>query len=237
MIGLRRVLGLIPARGGSKGLPGKNIADVDGRPLIDWTVSAALASKHIDRVVLSSDDDAIAEAARRCGCEVPFRRPPELATDSASTLDVVLHALDALPGFDVVVLLQPTSPLRTSADIDAACELFANGNASSCVSVSEVEQHPYWMYQIDAHHRLAPLLEVAQRPSRRQDLPAIYALNGAVYVTDVAALRAARSFVTADTVAYVMPPSRALDIDTRADLDAFRLMLRKDSHVQVPTSS
>ena len=130
MIGNRKVLAVIPARGGSKALPGKNILTINGRPLIDWSIAAARGSRFVDRVVLSSDDDAIMAAAAACGCEVPFRRPTDLATDAASTIDVVLHALDALPGYDVVMVLQPTSPLRTAGDIDAACQTFDRARAA-----------------------------------------------------------------------------------------------------------
>lgn len=231
MIAGRRVLALIPARGGSKGLPGKNIREVGGRALLDWTIAAARASLHVDRVVLSSDDPAIMAVARACGCDVPFRRPDALATDVATTLDVVLHALDALPEFDVLVLLQPTSPLRTAADIDAAVERMIDTGASSCVSVCEVEQSPYWMYRIDNNGVLKPIIEQPHGASRRQDLPQVYVLNGAVYVADVERLRAARAFVTADTVAYPMPLERSIDIDTAADFEVFRKAVSEDSHV------
>lgn len=230
MIGARRVLGLIPARGGSKGLPGKNILPVAGRPLLAWTVDSGRGSRCIDRLVLSSDDEAIIAAARACGCEAPFRRPPALASDTAATIDVVLHALDELPDHDVVVLLQPTSPLRTGEDIDAACERFAASGAPACVSVSPVEQSPYWMYRLGDNHALEPLLEAPAGATRRQDLPPVYALNGAVYVADTAWLRRSRTFVTRETVAHVMPAERSIDIDTAADFEAFRNTVTKDVH-------
>lgn len=232
MIGKRRILALIPARGGSKGLPGKNILPVGGRPLIGWTIAAARGSRHVDRVLLSSDDDAIIAAARACGCDVPFRRPAELSTDTAPMIDVVLHAIDAVPDYEIVVLLQPTSPLRTAADIDAACELLERNGAPACVSVSPVEQSPYWMYRLTDAGRMAPLLEAPQ-VTRRQDLPEVYTLNGAVYVADASWLRQHRTFVTADTVAHVMPPERSIDIDTAADLEAFQRILAEHPHVKV----
>lgn len=217
MIAGRRVLALIPARGGSKGLPGKNIRPLAGRPLLAWTVQAALDAAAPDSVVLSSDDEAIMAAGREAGCEVPFRRPAELATDTASSLDVVLHALDSLPGFDVVMLLQPTSPLRTAADIDAACERFVATGAPCCVSVAPVAQSPYWMYRLGDGDTLQPLLALPEGATRRQDLPPVYALNGAIYIADVAWLRRTRGFVGEGTVAHVMPAERSLDIDTEAD--------------------
>lgn len=232
MIGKRRILALIPARGGSKGLPGKNILPVGGRPLIGWTIAAARGSRYVDRVLLSSDDDAIIAAARACGCDVPFRRPAELSTDTAPMIDVVLHAIDAVPDHEIVVLLQPTSPLRTAADIDAACELLERTGAPACVSVSPVEQSPYWMYRLTDAGRMTPLIEAPQ-VTRRQDLPEVYTLNGAVYVADASWLRQHRTFVTADTVAHVMPPERSIDIDTAADLEAFQRILAEHPHVKV----
>ena len=230
MIGTRKVLALIPARGGSKGLPGKNILPVAGRPLLAWSVDAARAARSIDRVVLSSDDDAIMAAARACGCEVPFVRPAALASDTATTIDVVMHALDALPGYDLIVLLQPTSPLRTAADIDAACERLASSGAPACVSVSPVDQSPYWMYRLGDNQGLVPVVEAPPGVTRRQDLPAVYALNGAVYVADTAWLRQSRTFITRETVAHVMPAERSIDIDTIADFEAFEKSVTENAH-------
>ena len=230
MIGDREVLALIPARGGSKGLPGKNILQMGGRPLLAWSVDAARGSRCIDRVVLSSEDEVIMAAARACGCEVPFRRPAALASDTAPSIDVVLHALDTLPGYDVVVLLQPTSPLRTASDIDAACERFATSGAPACVSVSRVEQSPYWMYHLGENHALLPIVEAPSEVTRRQDLPDVYTLNGAIYIADAAWLRQTRTFLTRDTVGHVMPVERSLDIDTAADFEAFRKAVTEDFH-------
>jgi CMP-N,N'-diacetyllegionaminic acid synthase len=230
MIGGRSVLALIPARGGSKGLPRKNILPVCGRPLLEWSVVAAKTSRFIDRVVLSSDDEAIIAAARACGCEAPFRRPHELASDTTPTIDVVLHALDALPGYDVVVLLQPTSPLRTAADIDAACERFAASGASACVSVSPAEQNPHWMYRLGDNQLLLPIVETSVEATRRQDLPKVYVLNGAIYVADATWLRRTRTFLTKETVAHVMPAERSLDIDTESDFQTFKRIVTEDAN-------
>jgi CMP-N,N'-diacetyllegionaminic acid synthase len=221
MIGGRRVLALIPARGGSKGLPRKNLLTVNGRPLLCWTVAAARAAQVLDSVVLSSDDDEIIATARACGCEAPFRRPAPLASDSAAMIDVVLHALDELPQYEVVVLLQPTSPLRTAHDIDAACRLFLDSAAPACVSVSPAAKSPYWMYSLGERQRLHPILEGADEIVRRQDLPPVYVLNGALYIADAAWLRKSRTFLSQDTVGYVMPADRSLDIDTPADFATF----------------
>lgn len=220
MIGRERVLGLITARGGSKGLPGKNIRPVQGRPLIDYTIAAGRSARSLDRLVLSTDDEAIAEVARRCGCEVPFMRPPALAADGTPSIDVVVHALQALPGFDIVVLLQPTSPARSAEDIDATVERLVASGATSCVSVCAVLESPLWMYTQGPDGRLQALLP-GQSASRRQDLPAVYTLNGAVYAARVPQLLQSRSFLAADTVAHLMPRERSIDIDTLEDFDAF----------------
>lgn len=225
MIGSRRVLALIPARGGSKGIPGKNIVPLAGKPLLGWTVEAAQACASIDEIVLSTDDEAIAEAGRKLGASVPFMRSASLATDEASTMDAVFDALDRLPGFDVVVLLQPTSPLRTAADIDSCLALL--NDAPACVSVRPANDHPYLTFSVDDQHRLVPVSPVPKGQSlRRQDLPGAWCLNGAVYVAEIPWLRVQRSFISARTVAYAMPAERSIDIDTPADLRAAEDVLR-----------
>lgn len=215
------VLALITARGGSKGLPRKNVLLAGGRPLIAWTISAGLQSKVIDRVFLSSDDEEIINTAKELGCEIPFRRPVELASDTASSMDVVLHALEQLPGFEYVILLQPTSPLRTSDDIDTAFNLMQARGAQSCVSVCEAEQSPYWMYRMTNEGRLQSLLGPPEGITRRQDLPSVYVLNGAIYIAQIEWLRKNKSFVGNDTVAYQMSKDRSIDIDTAEDFAAF----------------
>jgi CMP-N,N'-diacetyllegionaminic acid synthase len=218
MLAGQRILGLIPARGGSQALPRKNVLPLAGKPLIAWTIEAALASKYLDRVVLSSDDQEIMDVAAAWGCEVPFQRPADLATAEAAAIDVVLHALDQLPGFDYVVLLQPTSPLRTAADIDGAVEKCLATRAPSCVSVAGVEKSPYWMYSLDTQQRLRPMFPGERPRDRRQDLEPVYALNGAVYVSRADVLRDCAQFVTEATVGYRMPADRSPDVDTELDL-------------------
>jgi CMP-N,N'-diacetyllegionaminic acid synthase len=237
VIGARKVLAIIPARGGSKGLPGKHTLQVAGRPLLAFSIEAAQSAQGIDRTVLSSDDDVIIATARSLGCDVPFRRPRELATDEARTIDVVMHALDQLPGYDVVVLLQPTSPLRTSDDIDAAMACFASRGAPACVSVCPTEHSPYWMYRIGDNGSLLPFIDPPDGGLRRQDLSDPYVLNGAIYIADVAWLRVNQTFVTRDTVAHVMPVERSIDIDTLADFEAFKTALAEKSHAQVPRTA
>jgi len=224
VIGGKKVIAIIPARGGSKGLPGKNILPVGGKPLLAWTIEAASKARYIDRLILSSDDEAIIAVARQFGCEVPFRRDAQLAADDSPTMAVVFDALDRCPGYDWVVLLQPTSPLRIAEDIDKALERCVALKAPACVSVCEAEQSPYWMYTLQAGDRLSPLLPTGA--TRRQDLPPVYVLNGAAYVADVTWLSVARTFLTPETVAYEMPIDRSLDVDTEADIATFQTYLR-----------
>lgn len=219
---VKKVLGLIPARGGSKGLPRKNILLVGGNPLIAWTINAAKNSKSIDTLVLSSEDSEIIEVAKKWECEVPFRRPDHLAGDTAKSIDVVLHALDQMPGFEYVALLQPTSPLRNAEDIDAAFALMQECGAQSCVSVCESEESPYWMYHVVDGQKLLNLLPSEKDFVRRQDLPPVYILNGAIYIAKIDWLRQTGSFIGEGTVAYKMPKERSIDIDCADDLAIFR---------------
>lgn len=219
-------LGLIPARAGSKGIPGKNIKLIAGKPLIAWTITAALNSRELDVVVVSTEDDAIADIARRWGAQVPFMRPRELALDTTSGVDPVFHALGHMPEVDAVVLLQPTSPLRTAQDIDQCISLARELQAESVIAVVEAEQHPHWMYRVDLNHRMRPLID-AQPAVTRQELPSVYAVNGAVYYAGVDSLKQHRTFVTPDSVAYVMPPERSVDIDTLLDWKLAELLLEE----------
>lgn len=223
MIEGKSVLAIVPARGGSKGLPGKNVMPVGGKPLIAWTIAAAKASQHIDRVILSSEDPAIIDAARAAGCEVPFVRPAELASDEARVEDAVLHALDSIAEqYDLLVLLQPTSPLRRGEDIDGCLAAYLNRRAGSAMSVCEPSKSPYWMFRMDDEDRLDRLLPLPEGGHRRQNLPSVYAPNGAVYVIGVETFRKTRAFVTDDTVGYVMPVDRSIDIDTPMDMALFK---------------
>ncbi|TDF93488.1 cytidylyltransferase domain-containing protein [Paenibacillus piri] len=217
MIEGKSVLAIIPARGGSKGVPRKNIKDLAGKPLIAWTIDQAQKSNYIDRLILSSEDAEIIEVARALGCEIPFVRPAELATDETSGLEPVWHALNHVPSYDYIVLLQPTSPLRTAADIDTCLELCIQHNAPSCVSVTVPDKSPYWMYTLDEESRMTPFIDIELKP-RRQDMPPLASLNGAVYAAECEWLQAKRTFITKETIAYFMPRERSIDIDSEFDL-------------------
>ncbi|QWG17059.1 acylneuraminate cytidylyltransferase family protein [Bradyrhizobium sediminis] len=221
-----KVLGLIPARGGSKGIPRKNIKVIAGKPLIAWTIETALKSTLLAAVVVSTDDQEIGEAARRYGAKIPFVRPAELAQDDTPGVAPVLHALDALPEFDAVLLMQPTSPLRTTEDIDE-CIRFAEATDAGCVvSVTESGQHPQWMYRLDAEQRLQPLI-AAKHVTRRQDLPPVYAANGALYFARREWLQRQRTFITTETLGYVMPIERSVDLDSALDWKLAELLLKE----------
>lgn len=227
-----KILAIIPARGGSKGVPRKNIKLLAGKPLIAWTIEEAKKSKYIDRLVLSSEDEEIIAVAKSYGCEVPFVRPMELAQDDTPGIDPVLHALDQLPGYDIVVLLQPTSPLRTVQDIDEGLDFFEKHQANSCVSVSEVSKSPYWMYKLDDHSVLQRLLEKDQMITRRQDLPKIYVPNGALYITKVDYLVKYKLFYARDTLGYLMSRKRSLDIDDEIDFIVCETLLERSFNQQ-----
>lgn len=224
----RNFLGIIPARGGSKGVPRKNIRDLAGKPLIAWTIAEAKKSRYLDRCVVSTEDDEIKKIAEEYGGEVPFLRPEELAQDGTASIDVVLDVLEKLPGYDYVVLLQPTSPLRRAEDIDGTIAFCIDRSADSCVSITEAEHSPYWMYKLDGEKRMRPLMEAPAKESyQRQKLPQVYRLNGAVYVDRVDDLLARRSLLEKNTVGYIMPQERSYDIDTILDFEIAEMMARK----------
>jgi N-acylneuraminate cytidylyltransferase len=184
----------------------------------------------IDRLIVSTDNEAIAAVATKYGADVPFVRPPALATDTATSVDVVAHALANIGDtFEFVVLLQPTSPLRSASDIDAAFHVMTQAGGSSCVSVSAVPTSPYWMYVLDGEGRLIRLLGESPLPVRRQDLPPVYQLNGAIYIALVEEFLRRRAFVGEGTVGFVMPPERSVDIDDAEDLELARQIIRRSS--------
>lgn len=219
MINKKKILAVITARGGSKGLPKKNILDLSGKPLIAWTIQAAKKSKYIDRVILSSDNDDIIKVSKKFGCEVPFKRPQELSGDEASSIDVLLHAIKKIPGYDYVILLQPTSPLRSSSDIDDAFKLMISSKLETCTSVCETQKTPYWMFEIDSNKVLKNILDMPKNGHRRQSLPKTYELNGAIYISNIKALIHDRMLINSATAAYVMSQDKSVDIDDLSDFN------------------
>lgn len=230
MVDGKKILAIIPARGGSKGIRRKNIIDVGDRPLISWTIEEAKKSKCIDRLILSSDDDEIICVAKTWGCEVPFIRPHDLAQDETPSIEVILHALNQIDErYDYVCLLQPTSLLRKVEHIDECITKCICNYASSCASVTEVTKHPYWMYSVSDDEILTPF--IAERLIfRRQDLPKVFVLNGAIYVMNVEELLISKSIITDKTLAYKMENKYSIDIDTEMDLKIASFLLKNSDH-------
>lgn len=215
-------VGVIVARGGSKGLLRKNMLEAGGRPMVAWSVEACQQSRHLDYFLISTDDKEIAATAREAGCPVPFMRPDSLAEDDSSIHDVVIHALDSCDAvYDLVVLLQATSPLRTGADIDRGIETCVDREAPAAVSVTPSGKTPYWHFFLDGDARLRRVID-APPSSRRQDLPPTHELNGAVYVARTDWYRREKTFMTKATAGFVMPRERSIDVDTALDLIVVR---------------
>jgi len=217
MINGLKVKALIPARGNSKGLPGKNIKPLGGKPLITWTIDAAKKSRYIDEVIVSSDNAEIISCSRDAGAKVPFVRPSNLAQDNSSVIDVIVHAIEHLKLFDILILLQATSPFRNTAHIDSALELFLASDADSCVSVCKPHVSPYWMYTLDENNRMRELIGGEHSNQQRQALPTVYALNGAIYIIRCSDFIQTRKLVGSSCVPYVMDSMISIDIDYAVD--------------------
>lgn len=222
-------LGIVTARGGSKGLQGKNLAEIGGKSLVWWAVRSGLESERCSRVICSTDNDAIAAEAVRAGADVPFMRPAELASDTSASIDAVLHALHHVEAergknVDVVCLLQPTTPLRTGQDVRATIDLLleAGPDADSAVTVCEVpDAHPAWLRKIVDGLAVPYFGDADDEPTHRQQFrryPPPYRRNGAVFVTRRQVLLELRRVFGRRCLAYVMPPERSFDVDTKWDL-------------------
>ena len=212
----KTILGIIPARGGSKRIPNKNIKDFSGKPLIAWTIEAAKKSIYIDKLILSSDNLDIIDVAKKYDCEVPFIRDSKLARDNTTCFDVIVDIINKFPDYDYIIILQPTSPLRTTEDIDNAVELCLNNLYKSCVSVTEVNQNPNLMYSINTKGKLDKFSS-EQVCLISQNLSKLYHLNGAIYLNKISNLMKFKEFVNRESVAFIMPEERSIDIDTEFD--------------------
>ena len=219
------VLAIIPARGGSKGIPGKNIRTLNGRPLIEYTCDAALQSRLINHAIVSTDCSEISQVARRAGVDVPFVRPSELASDQSPTIDVIRHALTWMQEHrdyrhDIIVLLQPTAPLRTASHVDEALAALIREDADAVVSVTPVpaHHHPDWQFRIHGSE-LRPWSggRFVDIPTRRQALTASYTRNGAIYAFRRDAVEMNGSIYGSYCVPYVMPNELSVNIDTEDD--------------------
>lgn len=223
MINGNTVLAIIPARGGSKGVPRKNIRLLASKPLLAWSIEEAKKSKYIDRLILSSEDEEIIKVSKEFGCEAPFLRPKELASDITPSSDVILHAIEWLEinqnqKFDIFILLQPTSPFRNSDQIDIALENFTSNPQTKClVSVKVVEENPYWMKILDYNHYLKNMTLGKVTFTRRQELPKIYILNGAIYIMRPSDFKILKSFDVDFTIPLIMDKKTSIDIDDEED--------------------
>ena len=217
-------LAIIPARGGSKRLPRKNVLDLCGKPLIAWSIEAGLKSHYIDKVVVTSDDDEILDISKKYGADT-IKRPDELASDTSTTFDAIKHTIDNLNSYDYVVLLQPTSPLRDEKHIDEAIEFLEKKKAEAIVSVCEMEHSPLWSNTLDDSLSMKGFLRDEVLNKRSQDLEKYYRLNGAIYICKIKKLLEEKSFFfKGDIFAYVMDRKSSIDIDEEIDYELAKII-------------
>ena len=225
-----RFLAVIPARGGSKGIPKKNIVNVLGKPLIQYSIEEAIHSKYIDKLIVSTDDKEIKKTSIECGAEVPFLRPKELATDSSKTIDTLIHAIDYFrqrgESFDYIILLQPTQPLRKHWHIDKAIEKIVTTNENGLVSVSKVKDHPILIREKDENDNLARLINITSTV-RRQDFLDYYKVNGAIYINKIDTNFNNDLSLNDNPLGFVMDSQYNIDIDEPIDLEVLKIMLKK----------
>lgn len=226
-----QIIALIPARSGSKGIPGKNIKYLNEKPLIAYTIEAAKHSRLIDRIIVSTDDKTIAKVSMNYGAEAPFLRPKKMAEDSTPTLPVLRHAIKWLrinekyvP--EIVVLLQPTSPLRTSKMIDSAIRVFLKSGRCTTVSVNQVKENPYWM-KILQNGYLRSFKKNDLRITRRQDLPDVYMINGAIYICRTELLFGRDPYEANNVRAFIMDRKSSIDIDAPEDFFLVEKLMKR----------
>ena len=228
-----KVLALIPARGGSKRLPGKNIRLLGGKPLIVWSIEIAKDIPEVCDILVTTDDSAIANVCREKEALVPWLRPQELASDTAGSVDVALHALDwyesAKGEIDGLLLLQPTSPFRTKQNVRKSIELFSRNNRKTVIGVSPTHVHPMWAFKMEGDY-LVPFMSDHGLEKRSQDLPETLVVNGSFYLISPKELRTNKSFFGKQTIPLLIEsPREALDIDTEWDFDLAELLYKKDA--------
>ncbi len=229
----KRILGLIPARGGSKGLPGKNIRKMFDKPLIVWTIEEAKKSKYLDTLITSTDDKNIADIAKKHGCDTPFLRPIDLASDTAPTIDTIIHAIDWLGNrgevFDYLVLLEPTSPLRETQDIDDCIQKIIDTGTAAIVSVAPLESgHPEFNVIIDKKTDLISKIDGTTdfNVLRRQDLSDAYFFDGTIYVSRIVDLIEKKNFYHDSTLGYIVPRWKSQEVDTVEDFISIEAILK-----------
>ena len=231
MINDKRILALIPARGGSKGVPGKNLKRLFGKPLIAWTIEEAKKSRYIDKIVVSTDYEAIANVAVKYGAAVPFKRPRKLASDNAKMIDVMSHCIRFFQNigdtYDIIILLQPTSPLRSVYDIDKAVEFFIEKAAKAVVGVVECEYSPWLTNILPKDLNMNNFLKKNIINKNRQELKAYYRVNGVIYLSDIDFIINKRDWYGPKTFAYIMKRENSVDIDDLFDFMLAEFIMNK----------
>ena len=226
MINKKKILAVIPARSGSVGLPNKNILPLGGKPLIAHTIDMAKKSIYIDDVICSTDSEKIKKIALKYKCSVPFLRPKYLSTNKTSMLDVLFNLSKKFTDYFYIVLLQPTSPLRNTSDIDEAIKKCEKKNAFSVVGVNKIEKSSTWMFHLDKKKTMLPIFQNNSYDKRRQDLRDTYILNGAIYVFKYSNILKKLPFINKKTIAHVMPTERSVDIDNFFDFKLAEMWLK-----------
>ena len=230
-----KILAIIPARGGSKGIAGKNIVELNGYPLIYYTIKEALKVDTFDKLFVSTDSDEIKEVCESFGCIIPFLRPSKLSQDNSRSIDAVIDVLESLKSdynevYDFVCLLQPTSPLRTAKDIINCIDILRSEECSSVVSVTKIDEpHPFKM-KVIKENMIFPFLEGTDSSVPRQELPDVFALNGAIYLTDTRTIIENKSFFSEKTYPYFMPYERSVNINNSYDLEIAKSILKNEKN-------
>lgn len=227
----KELLAIIPARGGSKGVPRKNIRELSGKPLIAYTIEEAKKSRYINRIIVSTEDLEIADISKKYGAEVPFLRPLEFASDFSPSIDAVIYTVNRLKaqeGYypDLVCLLQCTTPFKRVKDIDGTIGKLLETGMDGAVSVCEAESHPYWMHKFNGD-KLEMFIQQEQNKLRRQDLPKVYRLNGAIWVVKTSRLLEERKMVLNNESGYIMEVEDSIDIDTELDFKFAELLMKE----------
>lgn len=232
MINNKRVLALVPARGGSKRIPNKNIVEFCGSPLINMTLKCSLDSEYIDEIVVSTDNKEISEAANKFDVEV-IQRPKTISGDHSPTIDTILHVLEYKnKGFEIIILLQPTSPLRTANDVDRALEYHQDKNSHSVISVCETEYNIQHINVLPESKNMKNFINENDAKIRTQDLPKYYCLNGALYIADIIPLKKNKTFFMGEnTYAYIMDKINSIDIDDQYDLKVAEFLFKNHEAV------
>lgn len=224
-----KIIAIIPARGGSKRVPKKNIKPLNGKPLIYYSINSALQSQHFDKIIVSTDDEEIKEISIKFGAEI-VERPSNLAEDDSSTIDVIFHVLDVLKKKSyeptLLVLIQPTSPLRDNEDIDNAIRLFLKSKCDILMSVSESKHPPFWCFKLE-EGLLKPIFDIKYLSIRSQDLEKTYEPNGAIFIVRPKDLKLNKSFYSENTIPFIMPSEKSVDIDDEFDFMIAELIMQR----------